>query len=150
MILLKTLLTKIGTPALLAAGIFAGGMFTQKKFTRDCPDCIPPACNCPQPTVSVQPFDVEKIKNLKAFTYSPEFTGAISVAGVDSTAIRKYVEQAVEKAFERLDKKKKRKISWLGIEADSIAIDVMTPNWITGPTYIYAQDSLTTTLELIR
>lgn len=106
MILFKTLLTKIGTPAILAAVVFAGGMFTQKKFTRDCPDCIPPACNCPQPTVSVQPFDVEKIKNLKQFTYQPAFTGSISVAGVDSTAIKRYIDNAITKSLSS-DKKSK-------------------------------------------
>lgn len=36
---------------------------------KDCPDCI-----CP-PTISVAPFDVEKIKGVRNFTYSPSFVG---------------------------------------------------------------------------
>lgn len=105
----KALLTKTGLPIIAAIGIFAGGIFTQKKFlTRECPDCVPPACNCPAPSVSVQPFDVDKIKNLKAFTYSPQFTGAISVAGVDSVAIKRYIEEAVMRAISQEGKKKRK------------------------------------------
>lgn len=65
----------------------------------------------PEPTVSVQPFDVEKIKGVKHFEYKPEFTGSISVAGVDSTAIRKMIDASVDRAFQKYmlnDKKKRR------------------------------------------
>jgi hypothetical protein len=68
--------------------------------------------NIPQPTVSVQPFAVDKFKNLKTFTYSPAFTGSISVAGVDSASIRRYIEEAVTKAIEKqlpLETKRRRR-----------------------------------------
>lgn len=98
-----------------------GGIFLQQKLLSgppvivpECPAC--PACNCPQPTVSVQPFDVDKIKGLKEFNYSPQYTGNISVNGVDSAAVRKWIEQSVEKAFQKhasipaAPEKKKRKL----------------------------------------
>ncbi|HMG94360.1 MAG TPA: hypothetical protein VK589_30075 [Chryseolinea sp.] len=99
------ILPKIIAPlAILAFGMVAGIGVQQKVFSSPpeqvvdmkCPDCI-----CPQSAVSVQPFEVEKIKNLKAFTYSPEFTGSISVAGVDSIAIKRYIDHAVMRAFEK-------------------------------------------------
>lgn len=109
------ILTKFGTPILLVViGAGLGTIFQMKsninKLSK-CPDCVCPRCPDP-PTVSVQPFDVEKIKNLKAFTYSPGFTGSISVAGVDSTSIKRYIDQAVLSAFEKhvvKPEKKKRK-----------------------------------------
>lgn len=102
-----SILAKIGPPAVLAAACFGAGMFTMKKLTRDCPQPAPCVCQCPEPTVSVQPFDVDKIKNLKSFTYAPEFTGSIRVAGVDSVAIRRYIEESVSNALS--GKRKKRK-----------------------------------------
>lgn len=99
----SVLLTKFGVPILaLSIGAIAGIGIQQKMLNEKPAAC--PSCNCPpcpEPTVSVQPFDVEKIKNLKTFTYSPGFTGSISVAGVDSTSVRKYIENAVTKAFEK-------------------------------------------------
>lgn len=99
--MLNVILAKIAVPALiLVGGAVAGIGIQQKVFNPDpvqaveCPDC-----NCPQPQVSVQPFDVDKIKNLKTFTYSPGFTGSISVAGVDSSSIKRYIDDAVMKAF---------------------------------------------------
>src|SRR5688572_2942322 len=103
-LMISMILTKFGPPFLLVilgAGI---GSFIQVKGNykklASCPDCVCPRCPDP-PTVSVQPFDVEKIKNLKAFTYSPGFTGSISVAGVDSTSIKRYIDAAVLNAFEK-------------------------------------------------
>ena len=49
----------------------------------------------PQPTVSVQPFDVDKIKGIREFNYSPQFSGSIQVSGVDSTSVRRYIREAV-------------------------------------------------------
>ena len=101
--MLSVIISKFGLPILvLGFGVITGISFQQKVLNPKptaCPQC--PACICPEPTVSVQPFDVEKIKNLKTFTYSPGFTGSISVAGVDSTSIRKYIEIAVMKAIEK-------------------------------------------------
>lgn len=110
--------SKLLAPLLiLLFGMGAGIGIQQKVFNpRHTPAPLPcPDCNCPAQAVSVQPFEVEKIKNLKAFTYSPAFTGSISVAGVDSTAIKRYIDQAVIKAFEahvqtiQIEDSKKRK-----------------------------------------
>lgn len=71
-----------------------------------CPDCY-----CPEPTVSVQPFEVEKIKGLREFVYSPQFSGSISVAGVDSTALRRMIDQSMSNSFAKFldyDKKKRK------------------------------------------
>lgn len=63
---MNALIAKLGGSALVAVAIFFGGMFTQKKLTRDCPDCscpevvIPP---CPKP--ELQSIDFEKVKNFK-------------------------------------------------------------------------------------
>lgn len=65
----------------------------------------------PPPTVSVQPFEVEKIKGLREFVYSPQFTGSIEVAGVDSTSIRRMIDDAFKRYIEAnlpQDKKRKR------------------------------------------
>lgn len=92
----------------LAAACFGGGMFTMKQLTRDCPQAPPCICAaCPEPTVSVQPFDVEKIKNLRSFTYSPNYSGSIQVAGVDSVSVRRWIERAIGEALS--DGKKRRK-----------------------------------------
>jgi hypothetical protein len=93
-----------------------GGMFLQHKVFSDpvvvpeCPSC--PDCNCPNPTVSVQPFEVDKIKGLKEFIYSPQYTGNIAVNGVDSSSVHKWITQSVMRAFEKhvvtTDKKRRR------------------------------------------
>lgn len=101
-------LSRNAVPMVLAAACFGGGMFTMKKLTRDCPEAPPCICAaCPEPTVAVQPFDVEKIKNLKSFTYSPQYSGSIRVAGVDSAAVRRYIRQAIDEALSN-GKKRKR------------------------------------------
>lgn len=105
--MLKSVLTNIGLPGVLAAIIFAAGMWTQHKLTRACPECNCECPECPQPTVSIQPFDVEKIKNLKQFHYSPEFTGSISVAGIDSSSIKRYINEAIQETCG--EKKRKRR-----------------------------------------
>lgn len=90
----------------LVLGVVAGIGLQQKVFDKKItfPEPKPcPACICPE-AVSVQPFDVEKIKNLRNFTYAPQFTGSVSVAGVDSTSVRKYIEGTINKHF---DKKKR-------------------------------------------
>lgn len=114
--MLNVVLTKFGIPLVIAAAGVVGGIGLQQKVFNPkpvaCPAC--PSCHCPEPTVSVQPFDVEKLKNIKTFTYAPDFKGSVSVAGVDSTSIRKYIEAAVNRAFEAQaqmakPEKKKRK-----------------------------------------
>lgn len=110
---LSAIISKLGLPIIvLGFGVMTGIGIQQKVLNPkpvSCPQC--PACVCPEPTVSVQPFDVEKIKNLKTFTYSPGFTGSISVAGVDSASIRKFIDDAVTKAFAKqtLPETKKRR-----------------------------------------
>lgn len=110
--LLKNLL---GPAALLMVGALAGSFGTMKLQkpvsvpSYECPDC-----NCPEPSVSVQPFEVDKIKGLKSFVYNPQFSGSIQVAGVDSTALRKMIDQSMEQAFQRYmisNHKKGRKAS---------------------------------------
>lgn len=100
--MLTWLSSKLLAPLLILSGGIVSGIAVQQKILNPKPvvDKKCPDCNCPAQAVSVQPFEVEKIKNLKAFTYAPEFTGSISVAGVDSAAIRRYIDQAVMRAFE--------------------------------------------------
>src|SRR5690349_20638874 len=92
---------KFGLAALLfAAGIIGGIVGNQMLLTKPIPDCVCAACpGCPQPTVSVQPFDVEKIKGLREFNYSPNYIGNIAVNGVDSSAVHKWIERSVMKAI---------------------------------------------------
>lgn len=99
----------LGPMLLIAAGVVGGVGLQQRVFNKSlpCPQCPPaPACVCPpQTAVSVQPFDVQKMKNIRAFTYQPEYKGVISVAGVDSLTIKKYISDAVAKAFSEHVKK---------------------------------------------
>ncbi|MGL6121692.1 MAG: hypothetical protein ACRC1W_01385 [Shewanella sp.] len=99
---------------ILIFGVVGGIGIQQKVLNPEPHEIIPcPDCHCPEPSVSIQPFEVDKIKNLKAFTYSPAFTGSVHIAGVDSTALQRYVESAVMKAFEKhvkkVDQKRNRK-----------------------------------------
>lgn len=105
--------TKLGIPLLIFALGGIGGMFLQHKVFApkiEIPAC--PDCSCPEPTVSVQPFDVEKIKGLREFNYSPQFTGSVSLNGVDSAAVKRFIDEAVMRAFDKhikgIDKKKRR------------------------------------------
>ncbi len=73
-------------PYLAVASIFflGGLVFDSKYLTKPCPKCpeIPP---CPPTTeLKLQDFDVNKIKNIKHFTYSPNITGTF-ILKVDST-----------------------------------------------------------------
>lgn len=113
--MISALLPKIGFPLLVAGGGFIGGLAFQAKVLQPkpadpCPP--PPACVCNPPAVSVQPFDVEKIKGLKSFQYAPQFSGTITVAGVDSVFVKKAINDAVVESFEKFvvpaDKKKRR------------------------------------------
>ena len=85
-------------------------------------------CVCPEPKVTVQPFDVDKIKNLKTFSYSPQFQGTISMSGVDSIRLSQIVSAAVEKSVrETLQKNLKDrflKTSWFTLEdlTDSVQL----------------------------
>lgn len=105
------ILGKVGTfmPAILI-GLIGGVALDQKVFRSSpvpCPQC--PACICPEPTVEAQRFDMDKMKGVKEFNYMPEFTGNISVAGVDSSMIKKYLDQAVKKYCQDLNTNAKRK-----------------------------------------
>lgn len=102
--------TKIGLPLLVLVLGAIGGIGLQQKVLAPhqekidyarIENIIKSATPPPAPAVSVQPFDVNKIKNLKSFTYSPDFTGSVSIAGVDSAAMKKYIEDAVMKAFQK-------------------------------------------------
>jgi hypothetical protein len=115
----STIIAKFAPLLLVLCVGGVGGMFLQHKVFSDPPVVVPdcpacPACNCPQPTVSVQPFDVEKIKGLKEFNYSPQYTGNISVNGVDSASVRKWIENSIAKAIDKhtppKEEKKKRKL----------------------------------------
>lgn len=98
---MNVLFGKAGLSAILVVAGMVAGIFLQQKVLNpkiEIPTC--PSCSCPEPTVSVQPFDVEKIKGIKSFNYSPQYTGNISVAGVDSASVRKWIEHSVVKAIE--------------------------------------------------
>ena len=95
------MLTKIAFP--LIAFLFGGLItaLTLKKIEK--PLIIPPIpdCICNPAAVSVQPFDVDKIKNLKTFQYAPQFSGNISVAGVDSLRLKIIIQQSVDASLKQ-------------------------------------------------
>jgi hypothetical protein len=97
---LKAMIWKSVSMCLASAvlAVFAT-LYLAKPEPVEIPAC--PACNCPEPTVSVQPFEVEKIKGLKSFEYSPSFTGSIAVSGVDSSSVKRYINQSVDAAFNK-------------------------------------------------
>ncbi len=103
-----TIITKFGLPIIVAFASFTGGMITMTKMQKpvSIPDC--PSCICPEPTVSIQPFDVDKVKGVKNFNYAPQFSGSISVAGVDSTALRKMIDGCLNRALDDYKVKKRR------------------------------------------
>ncbi len=107
--MMTALLSKIGIPVLvfLAGGI--GGLVLQQKLTPtiEIPQC--PACSCPEPAVKMQNIEIEKMKGLKSFNYSPQFSGSISVAGVDSTALRRMIDKSLSEALSRYDVKRRRR-----------------------------------------
>ncbi len=102
---------KFGTIAIIAAVAFVSGIaFQVKVLDKPCPKPCPDVhCSCPQPTVTVQPFDVHKIKNLREFVYSPSFSGNIQVNGVDSAYVRKTIDESIQRALAPLSKHKKLK-----------------------------------------
>lgn len=81
------------------AGVFGMQYLEKPVVIPDQPDCI-----CPEPQVQIQPIEVEKIKGLKTFTYSPQFTGSIQVAGVDSTSVRRIIEGSINRALKNKQK----------------------------------------------
>ncbi len=108
---MSALFLKFGIPVLyVLAGSLAGIAVQQKYLASPAPDYPPcPACVCPEPTVSAQPFDVKKFKGLREFNYAPSFTGSISVAGVDSTALRRMIDRSLVEALAKYDVKKRRR-----------------------------------------
>lgn len=74
----------------VAALFFLGGLIFQSKVLApkivipSCPTC--PACP-PQTSLSIAPFDVNKLKNRGSFTYAPQISGSITVV-VDSTMFK--------------------------------------------------------------
>lgn len=131
--MITALLKKIiGPGALMLAGIVVGAFGTM-KMQKPVPKYECPDCNCPQPTVSVQPFDVDKIKGVKSFAYSPQFSGSIQVAGVDSTALRKMIDNSMDHAFKRYmnegKKNSKNRFRQSFREADSV-FNRLTPELI--------------------
>ncbi len=103
---MNLLLSKIALPlALFACGLVGGIFLQQRVISREInvPAC--PDCRCPDPVVSVQPFDVQKMKRIGEFIYSPQFNGSISVAGVDSTALALMIEKAMDKSFSKSQRK---------------------------------------------
>lgn len=109
---MAALLSKFGGYAVVAAIFMVAGIAVQQKYLAaeipPCPAC--PACKCPDPAVSVQPFDFEgKIKGVKTINYSPQFSGSISVAGVDSVGLRRMIERSIEEGFQKYDFKKRRR-----------------------------------------
>lgn len=105
--ILKAILSKAGLPLLIGVGGFFGGQVFQAKFlkpaiqveTKTCPEPAP--CICNPPAVSVQPFEVEKMKNLRNFTYQPSYSGSISVAGVDSAFVKRAIREAIREELNR-------------------------------------------------
>ena len=103
------LLSKLGLPVLVAVVSFIGGITFQAKYLdKPCPSVKCPSipdCICNPPAVSIQPFDVNKIKNLKNFSYSPNFSGSISVSGVDSGFVKKAIDESITRALNQTRKK---------------------------------------------
>jgi len=108
---------KILFMAILALAGTLGGIFLQQKLFNQDPEQIDyerirkivgeEIKQFPTPTVSVQPFDVEKIKGVREFNYSPAFSGNVTLSGCDSTAMKRLVEQAVDKALSNYRIKRK-------------------------------------------
>jgi hypothetical protein len=103
---MNAIVTKILIGALVAAISGFGGYILNDKLEKPIPSCVCPQPVCPEPTVSVQPFDVEKIKGVKSFNYSPQFTGSISVAGVDSTRLKQIIQHSVDESLQKYVKPK--------------------------------------------
>lgn len=55
----------------------------------------------PKPEVKLQTFECDKIKGLREFTYSPNYTGNIAVNGVDSSAVHRWIERSVMNAIQK-------------------------------------------------
>jgi len=97
-----SLLSKFSVPVVLfLVGTLAGIYLQEKVIARECKLECPkaPDCNCPAPTVQMQPFEVDKMKNIKGFTYSPQYSGNISIGGADTTRLREIVEKSITKAL---------------------------------------------------
>lgn len=78
--------------AIAAVFFLAGLVFDSKFLTKPCPSCPEiPACP-PQTAIDLQSFDVQKIKNIKTFTYSPSISGTIIVVA-DSTTYKKLTKK---------------------------------------------------------
>ncbi len=104
---MNLILSKIALPIALFAFGLVGGIFLQQRVISrpvEIPSC--PDCRCPDPVVSVQPFDVKTLKKIGEFTYAPEFHGNISVSGVDSTSINKMITEAIDKSFKKYSERK--------------------------------------------
>lgn len=103
--ILKAILSKAGLPLLIGVGSFFGGMVFQGKVMKPnievpaCPPC--PQVTCNPPAVSVQPFEVEKMKNLRNFTYQPSYSGSISVSGVDSAFVKRVIRETIQQEFKK-------------------------------------------------
>ena len=103
-----SLLSKFSVPVILfLVGTVAGIYLQEKVIARECKlECPkPPDCNCPKATVQMQPFDVEKMKNIKGFTYSPQYSDNITLAGADTNQLKTIIEKSIQKAL--LDKKRR-------------------------------------------
>lgn len=54
---------------------------------------------------AVQPFDVEKIKNVKGFSYAPQYH-TVMEAGKDTAFLRTVIENAIRKELQAQTKKR--------------------------------------------
>ena len=91
----------------------------------------------PEPTVKVQTFECEKIKGLREFNYSPQYTGNIAVNGVDSSAVRRWIEQSIMKALEKHVKKIKAEFVPGAVTSPGVLLvqdwDHLVNDWPIGP-----------------
>lgn len=105
------LLSKAGIPIVIGLASFTGGMITHARIQKpvEIPEYKCPPCNCP-PAVSLQPFDVDKLKNQRGtFVYSPEIKG-VTISGTDSAFFKAMIKEGVSEALNEMVKTKRVKV----------------------------------------
>lgn len=108
--MLTPLFARFAYPVImLMIGTLSGIYLQEKVLSKECRFECPkiPEMKCPAPTIQMQPFEVEKMKNIKGFTYSPQYSGNISIAGSDTTHLREIIESSIAKALKSNPPKKK-------------------------------------------
>lgn len=91
---MNRILLNIIIGAVVSAGLFFAGMFTNSKLQRpvklECPPC--PDLKCP-PNVTVNTLSLDELKKLKirgGFTFSPVYNGSVYLKTGDGDSLAKF------------------------------------------------------------